>query len=188
LDEKYIIDQLKKQDKIVFDFVFTYYYSGLCIYAKQFVGSIEAAEDIVQDFFVHLWIKASTIQIDHSLKAYLFVSVKNSCLDSNKHQLIREKFKQSILRDSQEGDSNLFDKYVEAELREAINKSLEKLSPKCREIFVLSRFNGKTNQEIAESLGISKRTVELQVTNALKILRAELKNYLPICLIYWILK
>jgi RNA polymerase sigma-70 factor, ECF subfamily len=187
LDEKYLIEHLKKQDKIVFDFIFNYYYSGLCVYAKQYAGSIEAAEDIVQDFFVHLWLKASFLTIESSLKAYLFTSIKNRCLDQVKHNQIKEKFRKSVLQNAEESENDNFNKYVEAELREAINKSLEKLAPRCREVFNLSRFEGKTNQEIADQLGLSKRTVELQISNALQVLRVELKNYLPACLVAFII-
>jgi RNA polymerase sigma-70 factor (ECF subfamily) len=77
---------------------------------------------------------------------------------------------------------------TEPELTELIEKGMQKLPPRCREIFILSRFEGKDNGEIAEMLGISKRTVELQISNALKILRTELKDYLPTILLIWLLK
>ena len=75
-----------------------------------------------------------------------------------------------------------------SELQAVVDKSLEKLPPRCREIFELSRFEGLKNQEIAEKLGLSKRTVELQVSNALKQLRTDLKDYLPLFLLMYLLK
>jgi RNA polymerase sigma-70 factor, ECF subfamily len=188
LDEIYLISQLKKKDKVVFDFIFNYYYSGLCVYAKQFTGSIETSEDIVQDFFVSLWVKASSLEINESLRAYLFSSVKNRCLDSVKHNRVRAKYEESIVNESEEQENDNFSLYIAAELREAINKSLEKLPPRCREVFSLSRYEGKTNQQIAEKLGLSKRTVELQISNALKILRTELKPFLPLFIILFRIK
>lgn len=187
MDEKYLIEHLKKQDKIVFDFIFNYYYSGLCVYAKKIVENIESAEDIVQEFFVNLWIKAPYLTIESSLKTYLFVSVKNASMDYKKHKQVKEKFRLAMMHNMEEDENENFNKFVESELRDAIDKSLEKLPPKCKEIFVLSRFEGKSNQEIADDLGISKRTVELQISNALKVLRVELKNYLPAYLIFWLL-
>ena len=78
--------------------------------------------------------------------------------------------------------------FAESELETLISESMEKLPPRCREIFVLSRFNGLKNQEIAEKLNISKRTVELQISNALKLLRSDLKPYLPLFLIITLIK
>jgi len=183
LDELYLISRLKQQDKIVFDFIFNYYYSGLCIYAKQFTCSTEAAEDLVQDFFVSLWMKASELTINDSLKSYLFSSVKNRCLDALRHNKVRERYEEYLTVENSEPLNDSFNIYVESELRDAINKSLEKLPPRCREIFSLSRYEGRTNQQIAEKLGLSKRTVELQISNALRLLRVELKPFLPLLVI-----
>lgn len=167
----------------MFDFIFNYYYSGLCVYARQFTGAIESAEDIVQEFFVNLWTKASSITIESSLRAYMFASVRNKSLDFLKHNRVKEKFQHEMIRNTTEPGEEIFNRYIESELRQAINQSLDKLPPRCREIFTLSRFEGKSNQEIANQLGISKRTVELQVSNALSLLRKELKGFLPGCLI-----
>lgn len=183
MDELYLISRLKQKDKIVFDFIFNYYYSGLCVYAKQFGCSSEAAEDIVQDFFVSLWVKASDITINDSLRSYLFSSIKKRCLDVIRHNKVREKYEETVIVESQDTQDDSFSLFVESELREAINKSLEKLPPRCREVFSLSRYYGESNQQIAEKLGLSKRTVELQISNALKILRVELKPYLPLLLL-----
>jgi len=188
LDESYLISRLKQQDKIVFDFIFNYYYAGLCVFAKQFICSTEAAEDIVQDFFVSLWIKASDITINDSLRSYLFSSVKHRCLDSIRHNKVRERYEEKIIVESTEASDDSFNLFVESELRDAINESLEKLPPRCREIFSLSRYYGKSNQQIAEKLGLSKRTVELQISNALKILRVELKPFLPLLLLLFKVK
>jgi len=78
--------------------------------------------------------------------------------------------------------------FAESELRLAIQSSQEKLPPRCREIFELSRLNGLSNQEISDKLGISKRTVELQISNSLKILRKELTEFLPFWLLVWLLR
>jgi len=90
---------------------------------------------------------------------------------------------------STENDNDSADNYfAESELRQAIQKSLQKLPPRCREIFELSRHNGLSNQEISEQLGLSKRTVELQISNSLKVLRKELVEYLPLWLIVWLIR
>lgn len=186
MDEKYIIAGIKNKDKTVFDFVFSYYYTGLCAYTRRWVKDSDVAEDLVQDFFVKLWTNSSNIEITSSLKSYFFTSVKNRAVNYLKHVKIKEKFGDQALNGSTEEYSNW--EFTEPELTEIIEKGMQKLPPRCREIFILSRFEGKDNRQIAEMLGISKRTVELQISNALKILRTELKDYLPSMLLFWLLK
>lgn len=188
MEEKYLIAGLRNKDKTVFDFIFNYYYSGLCAYSLRYISEKETVEDIVQDFFVSLWLKNSQIIITGSIKSYLFTSVKNRCFDYLKHYKVEERFSKNILQSVDDSEENNFDLYVETELREAISAGLEKLQPRCREIFEMSRFKGMKNQEIAEQLNISKRTVELQISLALKTLRLELKDFLPAWLLIWLLR
>lgn len=188
MEEKYLIAGLKNKDKAVFDFIFNYYYSGLCAYSLKYIQEKETVEDIVQDFFVSLWLKSNQTIITDSLKSYLFTSVKNRCLDYLKHHEVEKKFNLNTLIYSAPPEETNFDIYVETELREAISAGLEKLAPRCREIFELSRFKGLKNQEIADKLNISKRTVELQISLALKTLRLELKDFLPAWLLIWLLR
>lgn len=183
-----LIDGLIRRDKVVFDYIFNYYYSSLCAFSMKYLNDRDASEDLVQDFFVSLWTEAPQLQIRSSLKSYFFTSVKNRCLDLQKHQKVTEKYRSHILYSTEIGDNPTDQYFAESELRLAIQKSLEKLSPRCREIFELSRLNGLSNKEISDKLGISKRTVELQISNSLKILRKELVEYLPLWLIIWFIR
>ena len=182
-----LIDGLGRRDKVIFDYIFNYFYSSLCAFALQFLHDKDAAEDLVQDFFVGVWLKAPNMNISTSLKSYLFAGVKNRCLDFRKHNKVTEKHKAFILFGS-ENEDNSYDQYfAESELRQAIDKSMSKLPPRCREIFEMSRLTGFSNQEISDNLGISKRTVELQISNSLKILRRELVEYFPMWLVVWLI-
>ena len=186
MEEQYLIKGLKTRNKVVFDFIFQYYYTGLCAYCERYTSSPEVAEDLVQELFVTLWIKCEQIQITSSLKNYLFASVKNRSLDYLKREK-RKSHKLEHIAEEQELPENLSTLwFAEAELQAVVEKSLEKLPPRCREIFELSRFKGLKNQEIADKLGLSKRTVELQVCNALKQLRTDLKDYLPLVLLMYL--
>ncbi len=187
LDENYLISGLNNKNKIVFDFVFSYYYSGLCAYARRWVNDPDTAEDIVQDFFVHLWINSSKLEITSSLKSYFFTSVRNKAVNHLKHLKIKERYGTQT-QATVKPEKYIAWEFTEPELVELIGKGMQKLPPRCREIFTLSRFEGKDNGKIAEMLGISKRTVELQISNALKILRFELKDYLPSIILVWLLK
>lgn len=186
LDEKFLIQGLKARNKIVFDFVFHYYYSGLCAFAEQIVGNANVSEDIVQDLFVKLWIKNKQIEITGSLKNYLFTAVKNQSLDYLKREKKKRQYVNPELR-LKNYDENLCTLWLaESELEAVVQKSLNNLPPRCREIFVLSRFEGLKNMDIAEKFNISKRTVELQISNALKQLRIDLKPYLPLFLLMFL--
>lgn len=188
MEEKFLIQGLETKNKVVFDFVFHYFYSGLCAYAEKIIGDSNASEDIVQDLFFTLWTKHKQIQISSSLKNYLFTSVKNRSLDYLKKEKNKIQHKSSTIH-LQNHDENLSTFwFAESELETIIEKSLAKLPPRCREIFTLSRFEGFKNNDIADQLGISKRTVELQISNALKTLRKDLSPYLPLILISIILK
>ena len=182
-----LIEGLVQRDKVIFDYIFNYYYSSLCAFAIQYLHDKDAVEDLVQDFFVSVWLEAPRMQINTSLKSYLFAGVKNRCLDYEKHRKVTEKYKAFILF-AVENEDNTFDHYfAESELRQAIEKSMSKLPPRCREIFELSRLNGLSNQEISDKLKISKRTVELKISNSLKTLRKELVEFLPIWFIVWLI-
>lgn len=145
----------------------------------QYIDNRNSVEDLVQDFFVYLWVEAPRLKIKSSLKSYLFTAIKNRCLDYQKHHKIIEKYRTYLVFSSDKEDDSTEHFFAESELRQAIQTSLAKLPPRCREIFELSRLNGLSNQEIAEKLDLSKRTVELQVSNSLKILRKELAEFLP---------
>lgn len=153
----------------------------------QYLHDHNSSEDLVQDFFVSLWMEAPGLQIRSSLKSYLFTGVKNRCLDLRKHQKVTEKYKEFLLFSAENCDNSTDHYFAESELRQFIQKSMEKLSPRCREIFELSRLKGLSNQEISERLGIAKRTVELQISTSLKVLRKDLVEFLPLWLVVWLI-
>ncbi len=167
------------RNKVVFDFVFHYYYSGLCAFSEKITGSAQAAEDIVQDMFVSLWVRHRRITITTSLKNYLFTAVKNRSLDYLKHENKKSQKLAGLSKGSAPAENFSIYWFAESELQSLVESSLEKLPPRTREIFEMSRFKGLKNQEIADSLGLSKRSVELQVSNALRQLRQDLKPYMP---------
>ena len=187
MNERILIEGIQNRDKEIFDFVFNYYYSGLCAFSMKYLADHEAAEDLVQDFFVRLWVEGPKLKITTSLKAYLFTAVKNRCYDVIKHHNVLNKYRATLLSHENNYDDSTELMIAEAELRSVIQNCLEKLTPRCREIFELSRIQGVSNKDIAEKLGLSKRTVELQISNAIKILRNELADYLPAIIIAWLL-
>lgn len=177
IEEKDLINRMLNDDQTAFELLFRYYYPGLVVFAKQIVFDADEAEEIVQDFFVQLWIGRNKIKESSSLKNYFFVSVKNRAFNF----LRKEKVKEKTLNELEYMISNdgLFqpDIFIVSELQAQITKAFDKLPDRTREIFLLSRSKGFSNDEIAQQLSLSKRTVETQISNALKILRHELKEY-----------
>ncbi|QGY45601.1 RNA polymerase sigma-70 factor [Maribellus comscasis] len=187
IDEKVLVARMISGDKTAFELLFRFYYPGLIVFASQIVLSTSEAEEIVQDFFVRLWEKRSNISNNYSLKNYLFASVKNSSFN----YLKKEKIKENVIADLKQVVKEHFlyeaDIYINSELQSELKRAFEKLSPRTREVFSLSRLGGLKNDEIAQKLGLSKRTVETQISNALKILRLELKDYLTLLLLFELL-
>jgi len=184
IEEKVLIERLFNGDQTAFELLFRFYYPGLVVFARHIVPDPIEAEEIVQDFFVHLWDSRKNIQQTSSLKSYFFVSVKNRAFNYLKKEQIKEKTLLK-LKELVENDF-LFqpDLFVESELQQQIAKAMENLPGRTREVFMMSRFKGFSNDEIATQLELSKRTVETQISNALKILRNELKEYKFLLLLF----
>ena len=174
---------LKNGDITVFEMYFRTYYQPLCNYAYSFVQDREEAEEIVQSTFLSVWEKKESIEIKTSLKSYLYSMVRNASLNLIKHKKVQQKHavEESALGDrSHESVSH---QVLSQELEGRIQVALEKLPEQCRLIFKLSRFEELKYAEIAEHLNLSVKTVENQMGKALKIMREQLKDYLPLILV-----
>ncbi|PCH69780.1 MAG: hypothetical protein COC06_06750 [Bacteroidales bacterium] len=177
--ENVLIEGLSEGNVKIYDFVFHYYYSGLVSFAIKYVYDEAIAEDIVQDFFFKLWVDKEKLEVKNALKSYFFTSVKNRCLDYIRKQDVRDRAKEIIKSEAQfeNGDNTQY--FIESELRDRIFEALNKLPEKCRNIFIMNRFDGLKPIEISEKEQISVRTVEGHIGKAIKILRVELQPYLP---------
>jgi len=168
--------KLKEGDEKAFQTLFRKFYSSLCQYARQFLNDSESAEEAVQDMFVKIWERRTVLNIDASVRHYFFRAIRNQCLNQIQHEKIKKQYAGKVLESSsQEIDPGHF--YLEVDLIERIEKSIEALPPKRKEIFRLSREQGLKYKEIADTLNISIKTVEAQMGLALKHLRTELKDF-----------
>lgn len=174
-DEKDLFEKIKKGDEKAFEILFHKYYGILSSFATKIIKNDVAAEEIVQDFFVKLWEKREQLFIETSLHNYLFRSIKNLCLNFIQHNKTKIRHAQMVLS---EVESNLSDSnYPEVDLFVKIEESINSLPEKRQEIFRLSRKDGLKYHEIAQKLNISIKTVETQMSLAIKTLREKLKNY-----------
>ncbi|MDD7886262.1 RNA polymerase sigma-70 factor [Flavivirga sp. 57AJ16] len=159
--------------------IFYSHYESLVVYAKRFIFSMDACEDLVQDVFVELWEKEVKFPDEVSLKAYLYKVVRNKCYNIIKHNKVKNKYAENIKHAIE--DDNLFLKQiVEEEIVNHLYKAIEKLPERKKEIIKLS-LKGLKNNEIAEELGIKLQTVKTLKSQSYKILReqfAELSTFI----------
>lgn len=168
--------KLQEGNEQAFKTLFEKYYSSLCLFARQYLKESEAAEEAVQDMFVKIWEKRQSLHIETSVKNYLFRAVRNHCLNQIQHEKIKAQYVGKVI-DAAHQEINPDHFFVEVDLLERIEKSINSLPPKRQEIFRLSREQGLKYKEIADQLNISVKTVEAQMGQALKVLREELKEY-----------
>lgn len=158
---------------------FKTYYQPLCNYAYSFMRDRDEAEEIVQSAFLSVWEKRESLDIKTSLKSYLYTMVRNTSLNVIKHEKIKQKYVGEALAVDERSHENVAQKVISSELEERIQFAMESLPEQCRLVFKLSRFEELKYSEIADQLSISIKTVENQMGKALKIMREQLKDYLP---------
>ena len=153
--------------------IFVSHYGDLCNYASLFVPR-QDAEDVVCDIFTNLIETKSPSEVSRN---YLFTSVRNRCLNRIRDRKSSKAYQDYIAERLSEyfetPDESLF-----MDVKEQLCKAIQDLPERYRQVFVLSRFSGLSNKEIAQQTGLTVRTVESYVTSALKILRTVLKDYL----------
>lgn len=177
-NNKQIVKALTSGDKVIFEKVYRHYYQWLCSFGSQYV-SLDEAEEIVQDTMLWLWENRTSLNPNLSLKSFLFTIVKNKALNQIHHSHIKRRAYDAIaLEHKEEFENPKF--YMENELFVLYKKALTKLDPKLREAYELTRKKNLTHKQIAEMLNVSHQTVNYRIGQALKSLRVELKDYLPL--------
>jgi RNA polymerase sigma-70 factor (ECF subfamily) len=160
-----------------FEALYRAHYARLCGFVTSYVHSSEAASDIVQDLFLTLWEKQLAAGSRELTAAYLYGAARNRALKYLRHQRVALRFRErSAPRDATTGVTD--HDVRQRELAEAVDSALTELPDRCREIFLLSRRAHMSYAEIATALGISVKTVEVQMWRALRKLRDRLAPYL----------
>jgi RNA polymerase sigma-70 factor, ECF subfamily len=177
-----LIAGLKEGDKKVFDDIFNAYYAPLCRYCHRIVYDSVVAEEIVQDLFCKLWIKRDELEIETSLKAYLYRAVLNHSLNHLNHLKTEEKYRQYIGFQIQGNLANPGELLEEQDIKRILSLAILQMPEKRRLIFEMSRQEEMKYSEIAEKLNISVKTVESQISKALEHLRKILSEFLGIIL------
>lgn len=184
-------NQMNGTEKQNFNTLYTKYYRKSFLFTKSYIHDECVAEDIASEVLIKLWETGKDKNIDY-FEALLLTSLKNKSLDHLKHEAIKAEAIHSLTDLSQrELDIRISTLEVcnpedifSAEVQQIITRTLNSLPEQTRYIFEMSRFENKTNKEIAEELGVTTKAVEYHITKALKPLRANLKDYLPFCLVF----
>jgi RNA polymerase sigma-70 factor, ECF subfamily len=185
LNDTHFIELLAKRDEHAFEKVFKDNFKKLQSYAITIVNDETVAEEMVQNVFFKLWDRSEKINIQSSISAYLYRAVYNESCNYLKHQ----KVKQGFLNYSKHAMSDISTekaskKVLVTELEQRIKNALNDLPEQCRTVFQLSRFEELKYQQIADTLGISIKTVEAQMGKALRIMRVKLVDYLPLVFLF----
>lgn len=172
------INRMEELNHKSFEELFRSFFPSLMAFAKKILVDEDDAREVVHQVFISIWEKRQEMDLSVSLKSYLFTSVHNRSLNVIRD---RKKFSSAEVPDVA-GEWDVSSVIETMELEDKIMEVVSTLPEKCREVFELSRFDGLKYSEIAEHLQISVKTVENQMSKALKILREKLAKYLSILL------
>lgn len=161
-----------------FESAFKAYAKPLHAYGYTLLANSHQAEEMIQQLFLKIWEQRATLEIHTSLKAYLYRSIHNDCLNHIRHQKVKRDYQLSVVKESARMQEAPVSRLEVKEIQQRLRSGLAKLPEACRTVFQLSRFEHLSYKEIASQLGISIKTVENQMGKALRILRVELKDYL----------
>ena len=179
-DEEALTD-LQIGNKEAYTFLFKKYYPMLCAYGSRFV-SLDDAEEIAQDTLFWLWEKRENIAINKSLGQYLLRTVYNKALNQIEHLKVQNNA-ENVFYEQMPFLLHTTDYYQLEELKKVLKKAIEALPPTYREAFVMHRFEQMSYKEIAEKLNVSPKTIDYRIQQALKQLRVDLKDYLPLLIL-----
>ena len=170
-----------EDDHDAFKRLFFEFYPSLCLYARRYVSCPVVCEDIVQEVFYNIWKNRKIVNIHTSFRNFLITSVKNSCMDHLRKEYSHNRYTENHTPSTT--TMSPIDIYTTNELQEMLKRSLDKLPLNIQSAFNMSRTQNMTYKEIATKMKVSPKTVESYISQALSILRKELKDYLPIILL-----
>ena len=161
--------------------IFKEYYGSLCYFASRFLKDEEVIEDLVQDVFITLLEKKMFFQSEVHLKNFLYLSIRNSCLNYIRSTRSKDRYIASLAYEEQA--ENFEESIILTEIHRELAAAVEKLPEECRKVFQLCYFQGLDNESAAQELGLSVNTVKAQKARGKKILRENLKDSLSLLML-----
>ncbi len=175
-----LLQRLQQKDKSALKQLFEEQYIPVCSTINRIIRDRATTEDLAQDLFIRFWNKVETLKIEGEIPPYLRRMAINEALGYLRRTKNKQTEEIQPYHHPSETAPDAESGYLYGELEGQIKMAMESLPPRCRQVFHLSRMEGKSYKEIAETLGISIKTVENQMGKALKILRERLKGYLAV--------
>lgn len=189
-----LFDMVKTGDQKALELLFSIYFARLNDFARNVVKDDVISQDIVQEVFVKVWEKREAIE-SINLEGFLFRLVRNRCIDYIKHLKVVQNRMNEIRLDSKYEELYRIDfvgdepyVMIEQELSQKIEKTIQSLPERCREVFILSRLDGLKNREIAEKLNINIKNVERHLARAMQSFRENFPDEIPLALIVLVIK
>jgi len=177
-EEANLFTAIRQQDKKVFELFYKKYYQQLFALAYRYVGQMEVAEEIVHDLFITVWNKSDQLNVQHSLKSYLFKAIVNSSLNYIKKEKMQTEKRLAYL--AVHNNEFVLDEdkaLADEKLLKSLEEALELLPTKCKQVMYLSRFGKLKQQEIAQQMDISLKTVKNHLTYGFQKLREHLAQH-----------
>jgi len=177
VDDQQILALLQTDDEQAMEHIFNAYYPYLVKTAYHVLMDEHQAKDLVQEVLFNFWSKRENVTIESGLKSYLRKSVVNRSIDQIRRKKrfgVAEEITDYNLTDNNVSKQELLETH---DLQQVILAAIERLPEKCKLVFTLSRFEDLSHSEIAEQLDISKKTIENQMTKALKVVRQAVQQY-----------
>lgn len=173
-----LFERMQHGDKAALEILFKTHYAPLCRFAGSILKDPEQAEDMVQEVFMRCWDKREQIQLTGSFKSYLFTAVRNHCFNTLKINERKYWMEEGMEDDERIAVNDVVDHLSAKTLNDKIQRAISLLPEKCKLTFQLSRFENMSYKEIAETMGVSVKTVENQMGKALSVLRTSLAPYM----------
>ncbi|WP_316839089.1 RNA polymerase sigma-70 factor [Pedobacter gandavensis] len=185
LSDLQLVNLLKEDDQAAFTEIYRRYAEKLTGFASSKLYSLEDSRDVIHDVFVKLWEERQSLNIDRNLEGYLFTLIRYRIVDKIRKNITREDYAGMVMSLKVSQESEVEKQIAVKEIKQSVEYALQKLSPRVREIYHLSREENLTISEIAARLQLSEQTVKNQLTFALKHLRQSLTYLSVYALFIW---
>lgn len=173
-DEVELMESFRNGEDKTLAYFFDLHYKALCYFAVRLTQDTEQAEDIVSECFLKLWRSRTEFQTAQNIKAFLYISCRNACLNHLKYLKRRNAAQELYFGQLQEGEDTILYQIIETEVLGILSKEIEELPDKCREVFKMIYVENKKTDEIAADLGISVKTVRGHKARAIELLKTQL--------------